>query len=340
MIFPHPEPQTPRHRILPVFLPFAGCPQRCVFCAQDAQTGQSVEPVADVLRRVDAILEERARHNRPAVEIAFYGGTFSALPEDDQHACLGLAARWRERGMVVAVRCSTRPDALPPGKAEALAGLGMNLIELGVQTFDDTALAHAGRGCHGDDALTAARRVRDAGLGLGLQLLPGMPGVTPDIFRADMKVVASLRPDCLRLYPCLVLEGTGLARLWREGRYGPWDVDTTLDVLADALLLAWGQGIRVIRVGLAQDEGLRAALLAGPWHPALGQMAKAEALLRHIASQVAYFTARHGHTPHRLHAPARWRGLLYGQHNRLASRYAALGLTEVVWDDTEDYTLA
>lgn len=340
MIFPHPEPPNTPHRILPVFLPFAGCPQRCVFCAQEAQTGQTAEPVDKALERLEADLAARAAKGSAPVEIAFYGGTFTALPEEVQRRCLTLAGRWRTAGMVTAVRCSTRPDALPEGRAEQLAQAGLDLIELGVQTFDDGALAASGRGCRGNEALTAARRIRAAGLGLGLQLLPGMPGVTPDIFRHDIGIAVDLAPDLMRLYPCLVLEGTGLARLWREGRYTPWDMTTTIDVLADALLLAWGRGIHVIRIGLAADEGLAGALLAGPWHQALGQTVKAEALLRHITLQVAFFTARHGHPPRRLHAPLRWRGLLFGQGNTLAPRYAAIGLADIAWDDTENYTLA
>ncbi|MBG3878745.1 radical SAM protein, partial [Desulfovibrio oxamicus] len=161
-------PPRIRPRILPIFLPFAGCPTRCVFCAQDVQTGQhgGVHSLARTLAQAEARLEHEARlleaaaasgdrqprdHPAPAtgrgaparyaspspLEIAFYGGTFTLLPEAERAECLKLAARWRQRGVVCRVRCSTRPDAVTARGLATLRAAGMDCVELGVQSFDD-----------------------------------------------------------------------------------------------------------------------------------------------------------------------------------------------------------
>lgn len=364
-----------RPRILPVFLPFAGCPTRCVFCAQDVQTGQcsGTDTVAHALTLAEARLEHEARqmdagrcpdgarqsdatpvrgtrHGATAdspptpLEIAFYGGTFTLLPEEQRAACLDLARRWRERGVICRVRCSTRPDAVTEGSLADLRAAGMDCVELGIQSFDDAALAAASRGYAGAVARAACAMVAGAGLELGVQLMPGMPGVTPEVFRADVRTAllpetegASPLASFLRFYPCLVLRGTPLAQRWQAGHYAPWPLDNTVDALADGLLAAWARGVAVVRMGLSPEDGLNDAVLAGPVHPALGQLVKAEALRRHVA---AHLTRLPG-PPVRLGVPRRLRGLLWGHANGLVDAYAAMGITRAMvhWRDDDTFTL-
>lgn len=348
-----------RLRILPVFLPFAGCPTRCVFCAQETQTGRrsGALSVAHALVLAETRLEHEARRmdaafgpaqrppaaaNLPSpVEIAFYGGTFTLLPAAERTACLALARRWRQRGVVCRVRCSTRPDAVTEQILSDLRAAGMDCVELGVQSFDDAALAEAARGYAGEVARRACRMVAGAGLELGVQLMPGMPGVTPEVFRADVRTAlhpptrtAPPLPAFLRFYPCLVLRGTPLAAHWQAGDYTPWPLETTVDALADGLLAAWAGGVAVARMGLAPEDGLAGAVLAGPTHPALGHLVKAEALRRHVAAHAARLPA----PPVRFGVPRRLRDLLWGHANGLVDAYAAMGITRgmVHWraDDT------
>uniref|UniRef100_B8DRX1 Radical SAM domain protein n=1 Tax=Nitratidesulfovibrio vulgaris (strain DSM 19637 / Miyazaki F) TaxID=883 RepID=B8DRX1_NITV9 len=368
-------PPRRRPRILPVFLPFAGCPTRCVFCAQDVQTGQrgGINSVGHALAVAEARLEHEARlleavavnsdqetRDHPApnagrvasaheaspspLEIAFYGGTFTLLSEAERAACLELAARWRQRGVVCRVRCSTRPDAVTEHGLTTLRAAGMDCVELGVQSFDDAALVAASRGYGGALARAACAMVAGAGLELGVQLMPGMPGVTPEVFRTDVRT--ALLPDTdgaapltsfLRFYPCLVLRGTPLAERWRAGSYVTWSLDTTVDALADGLLAAWARGVAVVRMGLSPEDGLDDAVLAGPMHPALGQLAKAEALRRHVAAHLARLPG----PPVRLGVPRRLRGLLWGHANGLVDAYAAMGITRdmVHWRDDDTFSL-
>lgn len=364
-----------RPRILPIFLPFAGCPSRCVFCAQDVQTGRrgGSACVADALALAEARLQAEAQHtdaigdgkhgSHAPLELAFYGGTFTLLPEAERDACLAFAQRWRQRGVVCRVRCSTRPDAVTDAMLAELRDRGVDCVELGVQSFDDAALAAAGRGYSGGVARAACAGVAAAGLELGVQLMPGMPGVTPQVFRAD--VCEALRPlpgnaapahreepgqpasapaladrsaaSFLRFYPCLVLRGTALAEHWRQGRYAPWTLEATVDALADGLLAAWACAVPVVRMGLSPEDGLEEAVLAGPTHPALGQLVKAEALRRHIAGWVAQL----GRAPTRLVVPRSLRGLFWGHANGLMAAYARMGITPalVSWHDDAHFLL-
>jgi histone acetyltransferase (RNA polymerase elongator complex component) len=335
--FAHPEPPRPspvgaRAKIFPVFLPLAGCPGRCLYCDQPAQTGQAPEPLGAVLTRARAELFALPEASGP-VELAFYGGTFTALPAPWPARFLDLAAEMKASGRVSRVRCSTRPDAVTLELLADLRSRGLDLVELGVQSFSDAALSASGRGYSGATALAACRMVAEAGLSLGIQLLPGLPGMSgpegPEGFVRDVECAASLQPELVRLYPCLVLEGTELAQLWRAGEFAPWPLDVAVEALAEALRVLWAARIPAARIGLAEQEGLR--ILAGPRHPALGQMARARALLLHVREQLA--TAQEPATT--LFVPRRWQGEVLGQGNELGAEYAALGLRAEPWDEAE-----
>ena len=183
--FPHPEP--PRGgkagQVLPVFLPYAGCPERCIFCNQPAQTGQAPEPLASIYERLQERLAslsgleanssapQRAASAQASPELAFYGGTFTALPAPWPQRFLELAQPHLSAGRLSRVRCSTRPDAVFVPQLAELRTLGLSLVELGVQSFDDGALAASRRGYTGAQARRGCEAVREAGLSLGVQLM-------------------------------------------------------------------------------------------------------------------------------------------------------------------------
>jgi hypothetical protein len=126
-----------------------------------------------------------------------------------------------------------------------------------------------------------------------------------------------------------VLAGTGLADLWRAGEYTPWPLARTVDALAKAVGSLWAAGVPTARIGLAEQAGL--AILAGPRHPALGQMVRARALLLHVREQLGLLAR----PPRTLFVPRRWQGEVLGQGNALRADYGGLGLTVTVWDEAE-----
>ena len=343
VFFPHPEPARNPTRIHPVFLPFQGCPTRCVFCAQAAQTGTMPRPVLQVLAELDATLAIAAAKGEPARELAFYGGTFTAMPLEHQLACLELAARYRRRGLVSAVRCSTRPDCVTPSLLAQLKAEGLDMVELGIQSFSSPVLAASRRGHDENTAREACRIVASAGMRLGIQLMPGLPAgqdcMSTEQFLADMAVTVELAPETLRLYPCLVMEGTELAALWRQGLYTPWSLEQTIPALAQALVMAWAAGIRVIRMGVAPEQGLEEVILAGPQHPALGAMARAVALCKSIDQQREKADVE---KLQHLHVPRKFQGEFWGHRNALIPEYAAMGLgpQNVTWWDEALFMMA
>lgn len=279
------------------------------------------------LDRMEAELEQRAARRAPPAEIAFYGGTFTAQPEPVQTACLQRLLPRRARGEICAVRCSTRPDAFDAAGLARLKALGLGTVELGVQSFSSRALAGAGRGYDRECALKACALVREAGLNLGVQLMPGMPGAEDEdadgpggVFQDDVRQALESRADFLRVYPCLVIEGTELARMLRLGRYKPWTPERAVRETAAALLAAGARGIPVIRMGLPLDRTFAPHILAGPAHPALGSLAQAEALFMYLAPHLA------GGRAAGLRLPARCRGFFWGERGGMRRRWADLGL--------------
>lgn len=323
--FGHPEPPRERPRIHPVFLPFAGCPHRCLFCDQASQTGQGVRSLGDIHKDLETELFRLVQAYAPPREIAFYGGTFTALPAPWPKRFLDLASQYKTKGLITRVRCSTRPDAITTQGLEQLRSLGLDMVELGIQSFDDDALAASGRGYTGRIAREGCTMVKKAGLSLGVQLLPGLPGDRQGVFARDCEITASIQSEAARLYPCLVLDGTKLAETWKGGGYQPWTLEHTRSQLSSGLSKLWEAGVPVIRMGLAPEPGLAPRILAGPHHPSLGQMVRSLALFDHIKGKAATME----HPPTQLRYPGRYSGEAMGHGGELAERYKGLGLTDV-----------
>lgn len=325
--FPHPEPPGAKIRLVPFFLPFAGCPGRCVFCDQHAQTG-----VAGISLDT-ALVELRARlaAGRAPFGVGFFGGTFTGLDRTWQERFLGVASEARSQGLDH-VRVSTRPDRIDPETLRLLRERGVDMVELGVQSFQADVLRASGRGYTPEVAATACRMVHEAGLRLGIQLLPGLPGHDPTLWRDDVDLAIAQRPEVVRVYPCVVMAGTELARWHARGEYAPWPLDMAVRECGWAVLRFWEAGIRVIRVGLADEVGLRSGMVAGPWHPAFGNMARSEAMCCFLENKLAGLTVRAMCVPRRLG------GDLWGLGRANAPRLERLGITKRIlraWPDRD-----
>ncbi|MBQ9536205.1 MAG: radical SAM protein [Desulfovibrionaceae bacterium] len=313
---------SPHPTIIPFFLPFRGCPGKCLFCAQDVFTRVSINKAWDLQKALEALkttLEERLRLHLAPCELAFYGGTFTALPEAEFAMCLDFAHMAVSSGLICALRCSTRPDYLAPSRLELLQKAHFTTIELGIQSFAEEVLLATKRGYPEDIAYSACMHIKDLGFTLGVQLLPGLPKATPQTFIADVRTALSLKAELLRFYPCLVVANTGLARLWQVGRFKPWDVPTTIDALAAGLRIAWDAQVPVIRMGLAPQMDA-SAILAGPLCADLGARVQAKALLQ-IVQAKAY--------PKRLsklYVPKRLQGCFWGHKGEMRKDWASIGL--------------
>ena len=262
-----------RERRLPFFIPHEGCPHRCSFCDQRAISGVQRPPAPQqVAARCDALLPPPG--GGAGVEIAFFGGSFTAIPRRQMLADLQAVQPFLDAGRAEGIRISTRPDAIDGGILALLARCRVRAIELGAQSMDDAVLARNGRGHTAQQTRDAAGRIRAAGFSLGLQMMVGLPG-EKDPARAAQETasaLAALRPDTMRVYPVLVLRGTPLARWAAQGLYHPLTVEQAVQATAPLLELFEERGIRLIRVGLQDDGALRQNLVAGPYHPAFRQL--------------------------------------------------------------------
>lgn len=265
-------------RLYPFFIPHAGCPHRCVFCVQRQPGGGVEQPSAS---EVSEVLE-RLLPCRGDGEVAFYGGTFTLLPAAQQRDYLEAVAPFIRSGRVAGIRVSTRPDALPAGAAEGLAAFGVTTVELGCQSFSAEVLRLSGRGHDERAAASAVDRLRCAGLTVGLQLMPGLPGGDRAEAMASLAAALALAPDFLRIYPTVVLRDTALAPAYLDGRFCPVSLEAAVDWCAEMLWRCRRAGVPVIRLGLQATPELDRgeAWLAGPYHPAFGQLVRSRLWLR------------------------------------------------------------
>ena len=268
-----------RAYILPVFVPHLGCPHACVFCNQrrisGAERPATAEDVKNSIAKAAASLPQGGKR-----QLAFYGGSFTAIPAKEQEALLGAAKAALDRGEIDAIRLSTRPDAIDGAVLDRLRRYGVETVELGAQSMDDTVLRLSGRGHTADDVETASRLIRAAGFRLILQMMTGLPGSSDESDVETARRLIALAPDGVRIYPTVIVRDTALYDMWRTGIYREHTVEDAVRVCARIVPLFDAAGIPVIRLGLNPTEELSGGAAAGgAYHPALGELVKSRILL-------------------------------------------------------------
>ncbi|MDR3569010.1 MAG: radical SAM protein [Syntrophobacteraceae bacterium] len=282
----------PEKMIYPVFLPHAGCPFQCVYCNQrvTVSCAERGSALAEFVRSRLADYAGQVQISGIPGEIAFYGGTFTALPPGLVDEILCAASVFVDRGVFTGVRFSTRPDCLDITVVDMLSRYPVRTVELGAQSLSDLVLQKSGRGYLAEAVVSAAKRIKRKGWRLGVQLMAGLPGDDPAKFMESMRRAIALGADFLRIYPTLVLEGTELARAYRQGLYVPLSLDEAVELISPAYDLALRAGVPIIRMGLQADPALEkpGVILAGPYHPAFGSLVKSrwwqERIDRHLSS--------------------------------------------------------
>lgn len=268
-----------RAEIYPVFIPNGGCLHQCIFCDQNLTASSAGLPSGEQVERfLDDVLPDIGQG-----EIAFYGGTFTALPAFLMTSYLQVAHSFVAQGRVASVRISTRPDELLPATLECLSEYDVRTIEIGCQSFSDRVLEASERGYKASVALDAVKRCRAAGYRLGIQLMPGLPGGDSQEALSSLRQALSLRPDFIRIYPTVVVAGTVLAEQWRSGQYQAWTLDEAVECVADMMLHCYEVGVPVIRVGLHHVPEMVESILAGPYHPSFGQLVRSRLWRRALA---------------------------------------------------------
>ncbi len=242
------------------------CPGQCIYCPTYMATPQSYTPESPaVLRAIRCDFDARKQiklrlkvlsemgHPTDKVELIVMGGTFLAYPKDYQYQFIkdcydalngeesstleeakqaNETARHRCTGLCI----ETRPDWCHQEEVERMLEFGTTRVELGVQTLDEEIYHLVRRGHTVKDVVDATTVLREHGFKVHYHWMPGLPGATPE---ADLELFRRLfddsffRPDGLKLYPTMVVEGTELEKWWRDGRYQPYDDETMIKLICD-----------------------------------------------------------------------------------------------------------
>lgn len=274
-----------RASVLPVFVPHLGCPHNCVFCNQRRISGETeaadARTVRELLAKAAALPDHGAKR-----QLAFYGGSFTAIPEERQIELLAAAQEGVERGIIASIRLSTRPDAVDETVLARLRRFTVDTVELGAQSMDDEVLRLSGRGHTAEDVRRAARLVSAGGFRLVLQMMTGLPGDTEEKSLRTAREIIDLEPDGVRIYPTVIVRDTALHELWQRGLYREHTVEDAVRLCARLLPLFEAANIPVIRLGLNPTEELsRGGAVAGAYHPALGELVRSR-IMRERAEEL------------------------------------------------------
>ncbi|WFA09789.1 radical SAM protein [Tissierella sp. Yu-01] len=265
-----------KHYIIPIFVPHFGCPHDCIFCNQKKITGLSTNVTQEEVEKT--ILEYLGYFKKDAfIEVAFYGGSFTAIDLETQSNLLEIPYKFKKDGLINEIRLSTRPDAIDEEVLKNLKKYEVDTIELGVQSLDEDVLAVSERGHTSDVVYYSSKLIRDYGFNLGLQMMVGLP---LDSFQKSLYTChefIKLKPDCVRIYPTLVVKDTYLEKQYNEGYYKPLDLNKAIDQTSIFLMYFYINNINVIRVGLQPTENIQLGrdVVAGPFHAAFRQLVEA-----------------------------------------------------------------
>lgn len=268
-----------KHSNISIFVPHIGCPHQCTFCNQREITGQQYRPsAADVISAAQQAKNDLGEKAKNA-EIAFFGGSFTAIERSYMTELLEAAYPYIADGSFYGIRLSTRPDAIDNEILELLKHYGVTSIELGAQSMDDDVLMMNKRGHTAADVERAGILIKNYGFSLGLQMMTGMYGSNVDKDRETARRLADLSPDTVRIYPTVVMRGTELYSLYKSGEYIPQTIEQAVPLCAGLLRFFEEKGIAVIRLGLHDSESLRTSMAAGAFHPALRELCESRIML-------------------------------------------------------------
>ena len=275
---------TPRRRIIPVFVPHLGCPHNCVFCNQNRISGQIEPATPDAVTEAISSAAQWMPEGQKA-ELAFYGGSFTAIPAGAQEALLSAVQPWIDSGFISGIRLSTRPDRIDSAVLERLRRFRVETVELGVQSMDEDVLRASGRGHSARDAVNAAAMVREWGFKLILQMMTGLPSDSPEKSLYTAGRFVEMEPDGVRIYPTVIVKDTELYDMWRRGEYAEHSVEDAVKLCAELMDLFDEAGIPVIRLGLNPTDDLSGGdAVAGAYHPALGELVAGRRYLNRLCA--------------------------------------------------------
>lgn len=270
--------------IIPIFIPHRGCPHQCSFCNQESITGQNGSVLSDYVKSATGTIKEwlERPHRDRSVEVAFYGGSFTCLPEDDQLALLDCVQPFMRQRRVIGIRLSTRPDCISHDGVEFIKSYGVKKIELGVQSLNDHVLVKSKRGHCVADVVKSVEIIKKAGLEAGVQLMAGLPGETTGTFLQGIDKLTQIKPHFVRLYPVVIVKNSELEQRYLAGTYTSLSMNKAVALSVRFYTRMKKANIPVIRIGLQPSVDLEKMIVAGPYHPSFGELVQSRVWLQKI----------------------------------------------------------
>ncbi len=307
-------------KIIPIFIPHAGCPYRCIYCDQHKISGAVKTPRVD---EINSIIERNLKTipKNERIEVAFFGGTFTLLEEFLQQKYLEAVYPYVKDKKIAGIRMSTHPEAVTEKSMKLFKERGGCLVELGVQSLDRGVLKKVNRPMDFNTIKKAASIIKKSGLDLGVQVMLGLPGDTLQKSIKTARKLIELRPKTARIYPVIVLKGTRLGDLFKKDKYKPLSMEEAIEWSAQVSDIFEKGAMKIIRIGLHPSEDLnsKGIILAGPYHASFGEMARARQMRNRIINILGA-----GKIPNRkaieIHAPKNLFNLVSG-HRGLEKKY-------------------
>lgn len=286
-----------RKYIIPIFVPHLGCPMNCTFCNQKTISGQQKQVTKeDVKNTIETYLNGYTQEQ--AVEVAFFGGSFTGIEEEKQEELLEAAYEYIKQGKVESIRISTRPDYINKDILKRLKKYKVKTIELGVQSSNDYILKKCQRGHTFEEVKKASKLIRRFGFTLGHQMMVGLPESTRLDEMNTAKDIAKLKPKIVRIYPVLVIKGTKLQEEYENGTYEPLAVEQAVEICKELYYYFEEKHITVIRMGLQNTDSISSPenesseVIAGPYHEAFGQLVEDALWYDNILKKIKAFNVK------------------------------------------------
>ncbi len=204
-------------------------------------------------------------------EVGLYGGTFTAM-RGWKETLVEIGKNVEKLGLK-GIRISTRPDEIKD--LDFLLANHVTSVEIGAQSMCDDVLEASKRGHTAEDVVSAVNLLKAREIFVSVHLMTGLPQDTKEKAIFSAVEVAKLHPDAVRIHPTLVLKDTELAEMYAKGKYEPQNLEKAVDWVTNMLAIFIHEGTIVERLGMYQDSRTLPNVIAGPYHPAFGELCRA-----------------------------------------------------------------
>ncbi len=229
-----------------------------------------MQPTSDDVARTLKKAKEDLKEKSKLTEIAFFGGSFTAI--DRAYMITLLEAAKPFLPDFYGIRISTRPDYIDDEVLSILKEYKVTSIELGAQSMNNSVLELNKRGHSAEDVIQASSLIKKRGFSLGLQMMTGLYGATFETDLATARKIIELKPDTVRIYPTVVMKNTDLADYYLNGSFNPYTLDESVSLCSNLILLFAKADINIIRLGLHYSDSLAENSLGGNYHPAFKEL--------------------------------------------------------------------